>query len=171
LISINRSPRTSRRRRRHFPEARACVAPPGHAPKYSTVRCARAREKGHRFDSSKAERDKRYSARISAHHEPSTDGGSAGKNPRVRIAPPGRAPADGAAGQAPNYSPIRCVRGREKEYHCTLARGVTKPLQCEHTPPQCRHTSATARRLAHAQERTSAAAMAPPRRVPLRERE
>ena len=69
---------------------------------------------------STAERDKRNNAHISARHEPGTDEGSAGKNPRVRAAPP--APADGVAGQAPKYNPVCCVRGRENECRCTLAR-------------------------------------------------
>jgi len=72
------------------------------------------------FKESTAESDKRYNAHISARHEPGTDEGSAGKNPRERAAPP--APADGVAGQAPKDSPVRCVRGREKECRCTLAR-------------------------------------------------
>ena len=69
---------------------------------------------------STAERDKRNNAHISARHEPGADEESAGKNPHVRAAPP--APADGVAGQAPKYSPVRCVRGRENERRCTLAR-------------------------------------------------
>jgi len=95
-------------------------------PKYSTLRCACARENEYRCDSSTAERDKRYNAQISARREPGTDEGSAGKNQRVWAAPPGRAPADGAAGQAPKYNPVRCVRGRERVPLHARARSLTQ---------------------------------------------